>query len=152
MSWEKASTLLFPRWVSGYYQHGPDTLEYRNALETPSPTLDSTPEWTTSFSQITPKGADSSFILAFLKHPSVVTDMRVALLYPSRFRSQDQSWNDVPLRHVWCEQSVWTTVHGARSLQAEVDAAKNGGISIRPVEITCVKGANHFVSPVSCFP
>ena len=143
---DDAITKLFPPWVSGYYEHNPPSYEFKHPLVNPRKTIETLPQSTMSLAAVTGGGSDILHFVAVGTHNAVASELRDAVLYTSRSGHPGDAWNDIPLKHVFCDHSMWTAVHCAKSLREEYEAAKKARLSIRPVEIVRIEGANHFVS------
>lgn len=55
-------------------------------------------------------------------------------------------WRTVPLRHLWCNRSVWHMPWAAWSLHKEVEEARKSRHRMRVISSVCLRGVNHFGS------
>ncbi|KAI8973137.1 hypothetical protein BD414DRAFT_468831 [Trametes punicea] len=141
----------FAMWVSGYYRHGetPAELEYRVALEEPSPTLGRlTPEErATALCEAPgqPRGSDGMLFGTGLS-TGLFERLAKAALYPARDdeRAARDTWRDTEVRYIWCDHSVGDVPWGTWKLRAELDEAAQKGKRIRSVTMWRIRGANHF--------
>ncbi|KAH8078735.1 hypothetical protein BXZ70DRAFT_961456 [Cristinia sonorae] len=138
----------FPRWVSGYYRHGesPAELEPRTPLSEPQPTIE-----TMALEDIqsalypgpgNPGGSDATLMNAGIQH-GLFKESRLKAYFPSE--TSPSAWDEVKLRHVWCDQTVWEAPYTKYCLEAEFEDAKKAGRKTRPLEITRMRQANHFI-------
>ena len=162
-------------WFSGYFAHGRtvDTLEYKTPLLHPPPTQSTlSPAERESLSAREPVSrGGSDQILAFEGYRSgLFREIWESALYLNP-RSPPQSgvevdgvgragaarvaeesahwhsqWEDVEVRHVWCDMSFWETPHAALMIQAELADARAHGRRVRDVASVRLRGMNHFVS------
>lgn len=137
----------FQVWVSGYYKHGDSAaeLEPRVHLDNPIPTfLTMTANDKASALHLPPAysgGSDTLLVQSGGRH-GLFAYLREHMLYPS---SAPNKWDDVELRYVWCDQSLWEMVWSAWAFREELDNAEKIGKKSRKVTIKRVPGANHFV-------
>ena len=151
---------LTPDWFSGYFAHGPtvDTLEYKTPLPHPPPTSSTLSpaekEAQSAHAPITRGGSDQ--VLGFDGYRSrLFREIWQNALYlgapslsePGRESTTDE-WEDVEVRHVWCDMSFWETPHAALMIQAELADARARGRRVRDVRTARLRGMNHFVSHV----
>jgi hypothetical protein len=75
-----------------------------------------------------------------------------ALYLPETVAPGADDWRAIPLRHIWCDRSVWHIPWAAWSLHKEVEEAKMAGHRMRDITSVRLPGANHFVSliPMLC--
>jgi hypothetical protein len=145
---------IFGHWVSAYYAHGEDLtkLEYE-ALEHPAPTIPSMDHSDVrrcmEISPVLPGGSDERFIRLGVQL-GVFAQLKDAVIYLDKGREQDSQvvnrWDDVEIKYVWCDRSVWEMTWGALCLQADLDDSKKAGRVIRKVDMVRLRGGNHFVS------
>ncbi|KAI0091390.1 hypothetical protein BDY19DRAFT_983760 [Irpex rosettiformis] len=147
---------LFPAWVSGYYTHGdsPHELEHRTPLQDPPPTI-----LTMTHEEIEGAvfpgpgevgGSDEVFL-----HSGVRCGLWEVLRGRALFVGMNdddeekednvKGWNDIELRYVWCDRSVWELPWATWALQAELAEAEKAGREVRKVRLVRLRGANHFV-------
>ncbi|KAI0334193.1 hypothetical protein GY45DRAFT_1318644 [Cubamyces sp. BRFM 1775] len=142
----------FATWVSGYYIHGdsPDKLERRTPLRDPPSTLSTfTPE---EVQQMlcsppgAPGGSDMVVMNIGIKVGLYDALRKEALYLPAGGPAESGNiWEDVEVRYVSCEHSVWEMPWGTMSLQRELEAARTQSLPMRNVRLVFVKGTNHFV-------
>ncbi|KAI0656209.1 hypothetical protein C8Q70DRAFT_341256 [Cubamyces menziesii] len=142
----------FSTWVSGYYIHGdsPEKLERRTPLRDPPSTLS-----TLTSEEVqrmlcplpgAPGGSDMVVMNIGIKVGLYDTLRKEALYLPVGDPSNSGNiWEDVEVRYVSCEHSVWEMPWGTMSLQRELEAAETRGLPMRKIRLMFVKGANHFV-------
>ncbi|KAI0325769.1 alpha/beta-hydrolase [Cubamyces sp. BRFM 1775] len=144
--------VFFPKWLSGYFSHGNtlETLEQKNPLEDPRPTLS-----TLSVDQIAsivhlppgdmPDGSDFMLLVASLKSGLFGHLKEGALYLPSQDAARNASaWPSAEVRIVRGECSLWEVQHGLWSLEKDIAEAKAKGRPLRHTRIVHVPGANHF--------
>ncbi|THH32193.1 hypothetical protein EUX98_g1988 [Antrodiella citrinella] len=138
----------FALWVSGYYEHGETSseLNLRHYLSSPHPTLQTmSPEDVQSAlypGPGEPGGSDFIIMNAGIQHGSH-TETRLKAYFLSE--TSTNKWDNVKLRHVWCDQSVWETPWSKFCLEKEFEDGKKAGKKIRPYEIVRMHKANHFI-------
>ncbi|KAF5327565.1 hypothetical protein D9619_004821 [Psilocybe cf. subviscida] len=143
---------MFPQWVSAYYAHAEDTakLEYE-ALNDPPPTIlsmdPSDVQRCLDVVPVLPGGSDDQFVrLGF--QLGAFSPLRQAAMYLDKDEGQHQhlgrNWDDVEIKHVWCDQSMWEMPWATVCLQAELADAKKSGRVTRKVDMVRLRGANHF--------
>ncbi|KAH9856243.1 hypothetical protein C2E23DRAFT_772694 [Lenzites betulinus] len=141
---------VFASWVSGYYIHGDtvETLERKIPLREPPPTLS-----TLTHEEIArtlclppggPGGSDSMLLDLNVKF-GIFATLREAALYTHVGEPAVDQWQDVEVRHVLCEQSVWETPWGTMLLEKDMETARAQGLPMRKIRVVKIKGANHFV-------
>ena len=59
-----------------------------------------------------------------------------------------KKWDEVEVRIVWCEKSIWLSAWVWATTTAELDEAKASGKETRNINLVRVRGANHFVSKI----
>ncbi|KAM5543227.1 hypothetical protein V8D89_003101 [Ganoderma adspersum] len=157
-------------WFSGYFAHGStvDTLEYKTPLPQP-PTTQSTlspveKECLNARAPVSRGGSDQ--ILAFDGYrcglfreiwesalylspssPSqsgIEIDIDVGRASAASVAEKESQWDDVEVRHVWCDMSFWETPHAALMIQAELADARAHGRRVRDVASVRLRGMNHF--------
>lgn len=139
----------FPIWASGYYKHGETAaeLEPRIFLAQPRPTIE-----TMTLEDIqsafypgpgNPGGSDATLMTAGLAHGSL-NESRLAAYFPPETSTSE--WDNVKLKHIWCDQTVWETPWAKLCVEKEFEEANEAGKRIRPYEIVRMRQANHFVS------
>jgi hypothetical protein len=151
---------FFAAWVSGYYSHGDLStgLEFRTPLQDPPPTI-----LTMSPSDLklalfpgpgSPGGSDDTIMHTGIKFGlwSILRERALSISPPSPDLSDAeaeniQSWNDLELRYIWCDQSVWELPWGTWCIQEELREAEETGRKVRGVTIMRLNKANHFVCP-----
>jgi len=132
--------------LSGYYQHGESTdkLEKRTALSEPRPSiLGMSPEEQAKAiysPPAMPGGSDSVLMGSGIKH-QLFKSLKEQALY---LKGRKSDWDNIELRYLWCEQSVWEMPFTAWTLQAELKEAEKSGKRTRKVTWMKLKGANHF--------
>ncbi|KAI0328744.1 hypothetical protein GY45DRAFT_949227 [Cubamyces sp. BRFM 1775] len=135
----------FPRWVTGYYDHGttPEDMEYQTPMKEPLPTLFRlTPQEREAAVDNKPGrhgGSDYMLIGNGLQF-GLFERMHDAVFYPAH-----DMWRGTELRYIWCDQSVSDILWGMWRLREEIDEAKKTRKRMRPVTIVRVRQANHFV-------
>ena len=151
----------FPVWVSGYYKHGDqqDQYEFRIPQEEPKPTIFtmSEPDIHSALhpEPAAPGGTDDLLLNANTDLTGRVWDsLRRRALYITEPADNatapvQKEWNDIELRHIWCEQSPWVCVYAIRCLKAEVAEVSKTGKTLRPITTAKFSGGNHFVSHVT---
>ncbi|KAH9887036.1 hypothetical protein C8Q73DRAFT_714415 [Cubamyces lactineus] len=142
----------FTTWVSGYYIHGdsPDKLERRTPLPDPPSTLSTLkPEEIQRMLCLppgAPGGSDMVVMNVGIKVGLYEALRKEALYLPAGGpASSGNIWEDVEVRYVSCEHSVWEMPWGTMSLQRELEAVEAQGLPMRKIRLVFVKGANHFV-------
>ncbi|KAH8103277.1 hypothetical protein BXZ70DRAFT_905260 [Cristinia sonorae] len=137
----------FQGWVTGHYHHGESlsTLELRTPLSEPKPTIETmTSEEIASSLDAAPGRPDGSDEL--LRNAGVqlglFEELRLRAYFPSETSSSE--WDDVKLRYVWCDQAAGEAVYTKYRLEAEFEAAEKAGRKRRSLEMTRVRGTNHF--------
>ncbi|TCD60452.1 hypothetical protein EIP91_010046 [Steccherinum ochraceum] len=140
----------FPRWVSGYYAHGdsPATLELRNPQPHPPSTIETmAPEDIHSAlypGPGNPGGSDALLMNIGIQHGAFADSRKKAYLLGPE--GEDKSgWDDVKLRHVWCDQTVWEAPYAMYCLKDDAKAAQKDGKRFRSHEIVRMEKANHFI-------
>ncbi|EKM52319.1 uncharacterized protein PHACADRAFT_260636 [Phanerochaete carnosa HHB-10118-sp] len=150
---------LFSQWVSGYYQHGNSLseLEFRVPLKDPPPSIltmsPSDLEDALYNTPAVPGGSDHTLVHVGMTHGLWETIRKAALYIRRSAQSGAQPgkeavaspWDDVELRHIWCDQSVWEMPWGTWALLAEIEEAKASGTPMRKISIMRLTGANHFL-------
>lgn len=91
-----------------------------------------------------PGGSDATLKNSGILH-NIFAKIKQLALYPSDDDPQS-GWEDIELRSVWCDQSVWEIPWGIMGLQTEIVNAKKAGKRMRNITLTQLKGTNHFVS------
>ncbi|OSC98842.1 hypothetical protein PYCCODRAFT_1438830 [Trametes coccinea BRFM310] len=144
----------FAEWVSGYYKHGdtPDDLEYRVPLREPSPTLLRLTSEERAGALCddpgSPGGSDDLLLKSGLSVGLFDRLRRTAFYLPGdspRFRDSTETWKDLQVRYIWCDQSVWDMPWGTWALRAELVQEQQKGTPMRRIEIVRLHQANHFV-------
>ena len=147
---------IFPQWVSGYYAHGEgaDKLEYK-ALEHPLPTMlsmnPSELQQCMEVSPALPGGSDEQLFRlgvqsgAFIKLREIVVYLDKGVEDP-RDGHALRRWDDVEIKQIWCDQSVWESTWAFHCLQSDLDDRKKAGKMSRKVDMVRLRGGNHFVS------
>ncbi|KAF9484545.1 alpha/beta-hydrolase [Pholiota conissans] len=139
----------FLTWVSGYYDHGETVflLEQRTASADPRPTvLAMSPEdieYGMDIRPTLPGGSDSIMLNEGIKHGLFAT-LREEAIYIGKYPRRGREWNDIGLKYLWCDHSIWEMPYGALTFQGEIDDAKKMGRAMREVSVVRLKGANHF--------
>ncbi|KAH8078737.1 alpha/beta-hydrolase [Cristinia sonorae] len=138
----------FPVWVSGYYGHGEtvSTLELRDPLPEPKPTIITmSPEDVQSALYPipgNPGNSDSSLLMSGIQHGSFKETREKAYILDA---SAPSAWDDIKLRHVWCDQSMWEAAYGKFCLEEDLKEAEKAGKNVRSYEVIRIKGGNHFI-------
>ncbi|KAF5327564.1 hypothetical protein D9619_004820 [Psilocybe cf. subviscida] len=143
---------MFPQWVSAYYAHAEDLteLEYE-ALDQPPPTIlsmdPSEVQRCLEIGPALPGGSDERlFMLRF--QLGVFSRLKEAAMYVGKDEERDlqvtNRWDDVEIKHVWCDQSMWEIPWAALCLQTELDDSEKSGRVTRKVDMVRLRGANHF--------
>ena len=138
--------------VGGFYKHGPgetvSDLEQKHPLAHPVSTpLTMTKEELSSMVYEVPGcpgGSDITFALTADKY-LLLADMRKTALFPP---ITDDQWAKINWRHIWCDHSFYDVIWGKWSLEKEIQAARQEGTYVRPVEYVRVRGGNHFVGVI----
>lgn len=144
--------LAFSKWVTGFFTHGstPETLERRNPVANPPPTiLTLTPEELSSSFLPQPAGPGGSDLLQLNGGISsglnkVMKDKAIYFTGPEGDEDQDDRWQDVELRYLWCDRSVYEMPWGTWAFRKEIEEAEKKGLKMRKITIVCLEGANHF--------
>lgn len=149
---------LFPAWVSGYYTHGDSAheLEHRTPLQEPPPTiLTMTPSEVAMALFPGPGevgGSDEVFLHSGVRCGlwQILRQRALFISPPSLDASDDEKenlrgWNDLELRYVWCDHSVWELPWATWALQEELAEAAKAGREVRKVTLMRLRKANHFV-------
>ncbi|KAL7281216.1 hypothetical protein ACG7TL_004524 [Trametes sanguinea] len=158
---------VFTEWITSYYAHGDtvDTLERRNALDAPPPTIASiSAEELAAMVHVPPGmpgGSDWCLLYGGARY-DIFSGLRKGAIFLSPEpgtatgiegtdgsgrvlgAARADAWEDVEVRYVWGERSVWEMPYAATMLRQELEDAKGSGRRIRPVSILRVEGANHF--------
>ncbi|KAI0655018.1 hypothetical protein C8Q70DRAFT_924560 [Cubamyces menziesii] len=144
----------FAKWVSGYYQHGstPEELEYRVPLKEPVPTImrltEEERDSVLCGGPGSPGGSDDLLHANGLRY-GLFKRLKDAAFYPPQpnhgAQAPADTWKDTELRYVWCDRSVWDMPWCCWALHAEIDEAKKSGTQMRPITVSRLRGANHFV-------
>ncbi|CDO68088.1 hypothetical protein BN946_scf184788.g19 [Trametes cinnabarina] len=140
----------FTNWVSGYYAHGntPDALERKTPLQDPPPTLSTlTPEdiaRTLSLGPGAPGGSDA-LLLHFGIKLGLYEPLRKGALYLPTADQGGNALQNVEVRYVSCERSVWEMPWGTLHLERELEEARAKGLPLRNIRLVFVRDANHFV-------
>ncbi|KAI0260307.1 alpha/beta-hydrolase [Gloeopeniophorella convolvens] len=135
----------FATWVSSYFSHGDtlDTLSPRDPVLVPRRSiLDMSPEEIKRniYAQPAyPEGADALLMSNGVQH-GLWARLRAATLFPPG----SSAWDDIELRYIWCDRSVWLTVVSGWAFEAEVAEARASGKRARNHSIVRLHGANHF--------
>ena len=58
----------------------------------------------------------------------------------------DRVWDDLEVRYLWCDRSVYEMPWGTWALRGELEEAKRQGKRMRSISVARLAGANHFVS------
>ncbi|THH31270.1 hypothetical protein EUX98_g2928 [Antrodiella citrinella] len=137
---------IFPRWVSGYFMHGETVAELivRDFTEEISPTLDRmTHEELQSCLFVAPgePGASDDMLFRAIRMHDITSELREMIVFPT---GNGGLWDNVKLRHVFCDRSTWSEFWGAHCLREEISKAEQSGKRVRPIEIVRLRGANHF--------
>ena len=72
-----------------------------------------------------------------------------AAVAPSR--AGEDRWEDLEIRVLWCDRSIWDSVHAGWWVEAQVARARAEGRAMRNVTTVRFRGANHFVSYCSAW-
>ncbi|KAH9890434.1 Alpha/Beta hydrolase protein [Cubamyces lactineus] len=150
---EEERVLRFGIYITGYYAHGdvwadgPSALEFRTPLADPSPTGSRmTPEElaeTTSAEPQVPGGSEGLLAQMMVAH-GVIVAAREGAFYPKPAVEGASNWENVEVRHLWCDRSVWEMPWGTKRLTEEIEEAKKAGKHVRDVVFARLKGGNHF--------
>ncbi|KAH9934518.1 uncharacterized protein BXZ73DRAFT_45795 [Epithele typhae] len=137
----------FDAWVGGYYDHGERIgLETRAATPVASSLPGLTPEQRAACTCRTPwgeqgEGSDMGMIILWAVHGiSGLTKERAFYLEPDAHRS---GWEEVEVRVVWCDRSIWPSAWAGKRLEEELAAAREDGKAMRKVQVARFRGANH---------
>ncbi|KAF5326977.1 hypothetical protein D9619_004815 [Psilocybe cf. subviscida] len=142
----------FPQWVSAYYAHreDPTKLEYE-ALDHPSPTIlsmdPSDVQRCLEIGPALPGGSDDQ-VMRLGVQLGALSQLREAAIYLGKDEEGDvpvvNRWDDIEIKHVWCDRSMWEMPWAALCLQADLDDGKKSDRVARKVDIVRLSGANHF--------
>ncbi|KAI0328019.1 hypothetical protein GY45DRAFT_1307556 [Cubamyces sp. BRFM 1775] len=150
---EEERVLRFGIYITGYYAHGdvwadgPSALEFRTPLDDPSPTgARMTPEELaeTASAAVQGPGGSEGLLAQVMSIHGVIVASRQGALYPQEAIEGASNWEDVEVRHLWCDRSVWEMPWGTKKLMDEIEEAKKAGKRVRDVVFARLKGANHF--------
>lgn len=149
---------LFPAWVSGYYEHGNSAseLEHRTPLKEPPPTLHTMTPADVELALFPGPGevggSDEVYLHSGVRCGlwEVLRKRALFVSAPAADASEDEAenikgWNDIGLRYVWCDQSVWELPWATWALQEELSEAEKAGREVRKVTLMRLRKANHFV-------
>ncbi|TBU29253.1 Alpha/Beta hydrolase protein [Dichomitus squalens] len=147
-------THAFHMWATKYFGHGEpiaiETLETRDGLEQPGSTLKRISE--KEFAESTcddpgrlPHGSDALILRLCTVH-GLFTQLKDGSLYlrPGKADEPMNDWQDVDVRILWCDHSIWTMPWGARNVAEELNAAKAAGKATQKISSIRLRGANHF--------
>ncbi|TCD60458.1 hypothetical protein EIP91_010052 [Steccherinum ochraceum] len=146
----KQSTDAFCEWLSAYYAHGktPATLEFRTPLPEPKATtlVMSVDEiQSTTYTPPGQLGGSDLLLLIYGKRHGTIQEARRRAYLLGADGEGAHGWDEVKLKHVWCEQSAWRGVMAKFCLEEEAETARKEGKKFRTHEIVGMKRANHFI-------
>ena len=136
-------------WVGGYFSHGDtvDTLVRRTHDTDPLPTTRRMTQEemtkTVDFQPGAPGGSDQLFVAAGYRTGLFGKLWEDAFPLPEQ---RQEAWQNIEVRFVWCDRSIWEATHAAWWVQAQVAEARAKGKRVRNVTTLRFRGANHFVS------
>ncbi|PIL33254.1 hypothetical protein GSI_04704 [Ganoderma sinense ZZ0214-1] len=144
------------QWLTRYYQHGEptaeETLAVRDGLKEPSSTLDRISKDDLAESVYDGpgdllSGSDTLTVKMCFAH-RLYAPLKDSALYlpPAQGDSENgaDSWRNVEVRLMWCDQSIWPMVWGPPLLHKELKEARAAGRSTRNVSFVRLRGANHY--------
>ena len=143
-------------WISGYFTHGDtvDTLSMYTPAEDRPATSDrmTTAELAHSLYRTPGEegGSDELLMIGGYRTGAFRDLWKAALELAPTGGGNDL--RDVEVRVVWCDRSVWETTHAAWTVAAELEGAREKGRAVRRVQLTRVRGGNHFVSALESVP
>ncbi|KAJ8488426.1 hypothetical protein ONZ51_g3568 [Trametes cubensis] len=129
---EKERVEKFGIYITGYYVHGdvwkdgPSALEFRTPLAEPAP------------------GGSEGLLAQMMVVHGVIVAARQGAFYPKQPEEGASNWENVEVRHLWCDRSVWEMPWGTKMLKEEIDEAKKAGKHVRDVVFARLVGGNHF--------
>lgn len=139
----------FNKWVTGYFTHGEsaETLELRTPAAEPRPSILSITqeELVRAFhpGPAGPEGSDRLLVLA-----GIASGLNRIMKEEGFYPEGEDPWKHVEVRYLWCSQSVYEGPWGAWALRKELEEANKAGRRTRNINVVCLRGANHFVSPL----
>ncbi|KAH9857419.1 hypothetical protein C2E23DRAFT_686199, partial [Lenzites betulinus] len=143
----------FTTWVTGYFPHGDvfslggAALMCNTVLADPTPTYTRiTPAELAASTHAPPQlddGSDRLMVLACITSGAYKV-IREQALYPMEKAEGASDWWDVPVRHLWCDKSIWEMTWCAKMLTDEMAEAQSTGKPMREIALVRVEGANHF--------
>ena len=96
-----------------------------------------------------PGGSEGLLAQMMVVH-GVIVAARQGAFYPKEPEEGASNWENVEVRHLWCDRSVWEMPWGTKMLKEEIDEAKKAGKHVRDVVFARLVGGNHFVSTIRC--
>ncbi|PIL33982.1 hypothetical protein GSI_03690 [Ganoderma sinense ZZ0214-1] len=147
-----------PEWFSGYFAHG-------RTVDTPAERA-----YVTARAPIAKGGSDQLLVfhgyhcglfreiwervLYLEPHPPSpaageadvgrARDLEPERADDSESDSDRGAWDDVEVRHIWCDMAFWEGPHAALMVQAELADARAHGRRVRDVGSVRLRGMNHF--------
>ena len=147
----------FHEWISAYWDHGKvpslATSMARKGLDEPSSTLDRmSVEERELFVSLGPgkldTGSDTHTMMLCGVH-GLYGMLKDVSFYLDSDAEAPGGWDDVEVRVVWCDHSIWSSAWASEAIKAELDEAATKGKATRNINLVRIRGANHFVSVVS---
>lgn len=142
---------VFDKWVTAYYAHGETVglgTRFKPAFDELRSTLHSmSAEERAACTHRPPgkiDGGSDTLTMAMCAVHGVFAQMKDDAFYVGR--GERGAWDEVEMRLVWCDMSIWPSVWAARMIAEELKEAASAGKATRPIGLVRLRGKNHFVS------